>query len=470
MLATIAPAASPVRVSRHARLARLRSAAARAAIVNPRDSSLYADPVVVTDNGTANPHGQTPFLCNKSSLGIWHVTGGVYGDNASGSAIRSGWVDVGRTYASEVNSYGRWEAMADSRYLAVRLLPSNKAYRFLVDGRYISLTGTRLSVTSGTENQYVTLDFGTRRVRRVAIEASHLSGLAGAYVEEGARMWPVEMSSIVHGVFLGDSYVWGAGLTLQADSVAVQMGDRLGIAIQASGSGGTGWNHSNPALYRFDQRIASGDLGLSYFEPEVIFLMASVNDRSSDAPTVTANALAGLKEARRRYPEVPIVVFGAMPIPKGPVSGTPSISSTEEAVKAAVAEFSDPLCRFVPVTTDAQGEWSTGRGSALNFTAPLSDATNATLESNWSQDTSTTSYTILFSDGSTRLGNFTNGSAAVSWSGPVTADATAMVRQTEGNSRYLFTADWTHLNEYGAGYVGERYARAALSALEDMLD
>ena len=75
----------------------------------------------------------------------------------------------------------------------------------------------------------------------------------------------------------------------------------------------------------------------------------------------------------------------------------------------------------------------------------------------------------MFSDGSTRLASFANGSTAVTWSGAVTAGATASVFQIEGNARQLFTGDWIHPSLQGAGYMAERYARAATAALEDML-
>jgi hypothetical protein len=44
-----------------------------------------------------------------------------------------------------------------------------------------------------------------------------------------------------------------------------------------------------------------------------------------------------------------------------------------------------------------------------------------------------------------------------------------MVRQTEGNARFTMSADWIHPSNYGAAYLGERYARGALAALEAML-
>lgn len=469
MLSVALPAASRRSVANLQRLARFRRAAARAALSNPRTAGLHAPAPTVTDHGAANPRPLNGFLCNVADRGIWHAVGGVHGFNANAAALRAGWVDAGRTFASELNTYARWQAVADSRYFTARLSPSPVPYRFLVDDRYVSADGTVLGTTGGSASQYLTLDFGTRAIRRITVEAGQASGFMGGYVENDGAMWPLDAGEIVHAVFLGDSYVQGAGPAQRGDGVAVQMGDRMGIAIHASGSGGTGWNHANQAAFRFDQRIAAGDLAMSYYPPEAIFLMASVNDRNRDSAVVQANALAGLSEARRQFPDVPIIVFGCMPAPAGPLTGTPSIASTEAAVAAAVAALADPLCRFVPVAADPLGAWVTGAGAQLLFTGALTGATGGSLAAAWPRTTSASLYTIVFSDGSTRLASFTAGSTAVSWSGAVTASAQAAVFQSEGNARQLFVSDWVHPSLYGAGYIAERYARAASAALEDML-
>jgi hypothetical protein len=123
----------------------------------------------------------------------------------------------------------------------------------------------------------------------------------------------------------------------------------------------------------------------------------------------------------------------------------------------------------VPIDGDPGGKWISGLGSELRFTAPLAGATSATLAAPWPAGTSAANYTILFSDGSTRLASLTQNATTVSWTGAVTASAVAMVRQTEGNARFTMNADWIHPSTYGAAYLGERYARGALAALEGML-
>jgi len=464
MLAVMLPSASPRDLSNQRLLNRLHRAASRAALANPRIAGPHPAPPMITDHGATNPTitAANPYGCNAANRGVWHVVGGRYG---SGGRITAGVQDA---VPNDINTYARWEVMADSRYFTARLGPTTVPYRFIVDGRYVSTAGTVLAATTGNTDQYVLLDFGTRAVRRIVVEAMRTGRLAGGFVEDGATLWPADISDVPHGVFLGDSYVFGSGPDLTADGIAVQMADRLGLAPQASGSGGTGWNQTATGVHRFDQRIANGDLGLAHQPPEIIFLHASVNDAyaGQNMATVQANALAGLRAARVQHPGVPIVVFGCVAAPNRAAA---QVSATEASVAAAVAAFADPLCRFVPVDSDPGGKWVSGLGSELRFSGALSAATSATLAAPWSAGSSATSYTILFSDGSSRIANLTQNAASVSWSGAVTAGATAMVRQTEGNARFIMNADWIHPSNYGAAYLGERYARGALSALEAML-
>lgn len=412
MLSVMLPTANPTDIANQRRLARLRRSAGRAAIANPRSAGPPQVVPVITDNGATNPAitAATSYPCNFASRGVWHLVG----------------------------------------------------------GRYVSLGGTVPGTTSGNTDQYLALDFGARAVRRITIEATRTGKLAGGFVEDGAALWPVDVSDVPHAVFLGDSYVFGSGPDLTADGVAVQMADRMGLALQASGSGGTGWNQTATNVLRFDQRIAGGDLGLGYHVPEVIFLHASVNDAypAQNYAAVQAHALAGLRAARAQFHGVPIVVFGCIAAPNRVAA---QVTACEAAMAGAVGAFGDPLCRFVPIDGDPGGKWITGLGSEIRFTAPLVGANGGTLTAGWPAGTSATSYTIVFSDGSTRLASLVQNGTAVTWSGAVTAGAVAMVRQIEGNARFTIGADWVHPTAYGAAYIGERYARGALAALESML-
>ncbi|WP_315764605.1 SGNH/GDSL hydrolase family protein [Sphingomonas sp. Y38-1Y] len=411
MLAVTLPAASPARLDFAERHARLMRAARTAAISNPRSAGAYAGSLTITDNGAALP-AVTPlhYPFGVPTTGVWRWHGGQFTASNGGGRFTSAIIDASTGNLGlgngRASNFWRASVMVSARYLTLRLFPTSSPYRLLIDGRYVSLAGTTLATTTGTTHQYLLLDFGLRDVREVTLEGHASSGLVGGYVEATGRAWPVDHHDRPRVAFLGDSYVLGSAASLYGDGAAPMMGDWLGARMLASGSGGTGWNHANASVYRFDQRIAAGDLALDG-EPELICLMASVNDRARDAGVVQVNALAGLREARRRHPGVPIVVFGCMPAPLGPLTGTASITAAELAVQAAVSALADPLCRFVPVTTDLDGAWASGTGRA----------------------------------------GATTGS---------------------GNADWMFASDGVHPSPEGCAALGKRYAQAAIAALGTM--
>ncbi|SFS10895.1 SGNH/GDSL hydrolase family protein [Sphingomonas jatrophae] len=414
MLSTLLPAASPAMLAASMRGARLLRVARAAHALNPRNAGPYAGPSTITDNGAAIPtQTSAAFPFTAAAPGVWTTNGGR--PFSAGGAFRFQSATIftsgGNGGLNDGKNVNFWRATANvhARYLAVKLYPTAASYRFIVDGRYVSPTGTVLATTTGGTAQHVLLDFATRGLRQVTIEGQGTCGFGGAYVEPTGKVFPVDTSEDVRLAFLGDSYVYGSAASHLADGLVPVMADWLGMRALASGSGGTGWNQTNQATaWRFDQRIAQGDLSLDTVPPDVIALMASVNDRLRDSAVVQANALTGLQTARALHPGVPILVFGCVPIPNGPLTGTPSLTSTEQAVQAAVTTFADPLCRFVPVTLDPAGAWSTGTGA---------------------------------------IGAETG----------------------SGNADWLFVADKTHLSDEGCAAMGRRYAAAALGALGGML-
>jgi hypothetical protein len=408
MLSTVIPGVSPAQLRTARRLERILRNARLAQVSNPRNVGL-ASGVTVTDNGATRPAvtGATSYPISASDPGIWTVRGGV--PIAATGAYRVKSATIGATGGNIGLNNGAqgsaWRAslMGDCRYIAFRVLPSTAPYRILVDGKYVSTAGTLLATTTGSTHQFILLDMGSRALRRLTLEGQRDNALLTAYTEATGALWPLAKADEVNIAWLGDSYVYGSAATANGDGLSPVAGDWLGAAMLASGSGGTGWVADNGGSnYRFDQRIANGDLALGGASPDAILLMASVNDRALDTATTTANALAGLRSARSLYPGVPIVVFGC-----AGASYVASVLATEAAVQAAVTAFSDPLCAFVPVSSEAAGAWASGSGKV---------------------------------------------------------GATA----SDGNSDWVTTADGTHPGDEGCAYLGRRYADGALKALTAM--
>jgi len=391
-------------------LTRILNANDKAKVSNPRTAGLYSGTVTITDSGATVPT-ETPapgYFITTTSAGVWHVVGGQI--RSSGGPKAS---TVNAT--TDLSTWSRHIVRANSRYVTLRLRPTTVEYRFIVDGRYVSLAGTILGVTTGSTTQHIMLDFGTRADREIQVECQQgAAGCFGAYVEPTGKMYPVERRNRVAGVFLGDSYIAGtlsvvSGTYNRADGVSAQFADYIGMDIQASGSGGTGWNTDNSTAYRFDERIFAGDLNLSVQKPEVLFFMASINDRSREPAGVQANVLSGLTAARAQFPLAPIVVFGIANVPIGPQSGSPSLVTAENSVQAAIATLNDPLIAFIPMISDPNGSWFSGTG---------------------------------------RVGSTNN----------------------SGNNDWAFGPDGSHLsNPEGVSYLAKRYADSAITALANML-
>jgi lysophospholipase L1-like esterase len=256
-------------------------------------------------------------------------------------------------------NYARTRFIADANKVTLRLAGTTSAYRFIVDGQYVSLSGTVPSVTSGSI--YLTLDFtsaGGRATREIAVEHTAGCGFVGVYVGPTEIVTQAPAAPLCS-VALGDSYCYGSSATLLGDGIFAVMADYLGLNNHTnSGSGGTGWATGGSA-YNFLQRIQNGDLSLGG-APDVIFLQGSVNDRNSAAADITANCLSGLRASRTLYPNAPIVVFGVWPANVAS-TGTLTVAANEAAVKAAFDAFADANSVWIPVNGNTPA-WLVGTG------------------------------------------------------------------------------------------------------------
>jgi hypothetical protein len=446
-----------------ARLDRIQRNAARAALSNPHAPGNYSGSGTFINRGTTAP-AEAPniYSFSAANLGPFEVVGGRL--NPGLNTIVSATTDAG---GSATYSYGRVSVMANSRYFAWAVANGSLPYRPLVNDRYVDRVG--LIASGGTS--YLFFDGGTRDIRKFTIE-TQLSGMvvANARVEAQGTLFPVDDADSVYGAYLLDSYAQGAILP-RGDALPVVVGDLLGIKMLSSGLGGTGWFHPNQAVVGFKERIGFGDLGLGYKRPDVIFLGGTVNDSASDPATIQANALTGLRLARAQFPDVPIIMFGVHAAPGKILTGSPSLTAAENAVRDAVIAFNDPLTRFVPMIGDTTTPWYTGNGSELVFTGSLaSAATSGTLAFAWTGGTGP--WNVIFSNGDLRTVTLTNGATTATWTGGLSGTATATAGaylSQNGTTVWAYQYDRIHLTFDGVMQAAQRQAAATLAALQDML-
>ncbi len=353
------------RALRLSRLDQLLRSAEKSRQSNPRNAGL-ASGVTVTAEGTTNPAGLTKAYLYPSNTDKFAVSGGQFAEVTSGLyRLRAAVIaETGGNLAMNDGSqgtYGRVRIMTDASKMSWRVGPTSAAYRFLVDGQYVSASGTTTVNSGGATHEYISLDFGSSAVREVTLEMQLACALVGAYVGPTESIWAPEDDRL-NLVLLGDSMVYGTNTSLKGDAYGAVLADWLGVNGQNSGSGGTGW--ATPTNYRFDERIDNGDLELGG-SPDIIVLTASYNDRALSQATVTANALSGMLSARSQYPSVPIFVMGCLPGATGPSS---QIVATEAAVKSAFDSFGDPFSAFVPISESTTAGWITGTGAVGSTT------------------------------------------------------------------------------------------------------
>jgi hypothetical protein len=336
---------------------KLKHAALRASLLPVR--KVMAAPPVVTADGASLPGGQTvPFL-RSTFTGFFRESGGLF--EISLANFRSATIDTSNTRAT---SFARVGFFADSTKVTLRLKGTTVPYRFIVDGEYVSLTGTLTAGTSGS--QYITLDFtsvGGRAMRLIEIDLQQDAGYVGVYVGATERCYTAPAHAF-RTASLGDSYVVGSEATIRSDGLHCVIADALGWrAHMNSGSGGTGWVVAPGITYTFGQRIANGDLLLNGM-PSAVILGGSVNDRTSTALAVQAAVEAGLRAVRTIIgPHAPIFMLGVFN--PSAMSGAPlSASAMETAIEAAVTAVADPLVFFIPITNAYGGAWLTSANLA----------------------------------------------------------------------------------------------------------
>lgn len=326
-------------------------------------------PPTITNEGTTIPAGLTrPFSHNVVEADSWfYVEGGKPFENGSVNRIGHYNAVQGPTGGNGSLNDGKrlnfWRAsvLTDAPKLAFGVAPVTAAvkYRFLVDGQYADLTGIGTTATTGLTREYLQLDFaGVRKLRMITIEGDRTCAIKQLQISLFDRLQKPNLNK-PKVVWLGDSYPEGAAATLYSNGIAPQLGDYLGVSIQAAGVGATGWVQTVSPVYTFGQRLA--DLSLMG-EPDMVILQASLNDRLQNATDVQAACAAFLPQVRTLLPNSVICVIGAFPGALTPAA----VSGTENAVKAAFASWADPNSFFVPISTvsiaSTAAPWVDGTG------------------------------------------------------------------------------------------------------------
>lgn len=341
----------------------------------------------------------------------------------------------------------------------------NDQYQILVDGQLITSASAVLAPTgSGLSPSRTLIDFGTRARRHIVIFGLFF-GFAGLTVGPTDTLEPYDLSGVPFVSCLTDSYGTSPSNNFIQGGPFWNAAQRLGFRRFAiSPGGGSGYVTGGTGSKLFSDRLSNVVVGT----PDMVMVAGGINDSTTGLQAAATSLFAGIRSA---LPSAVLAVFG----PWTPNSGAQGSAATgkRDLIYAALQTVSGPWIMVDNVAgtwatsngktgTIGNTPWQTGNGRAISFTGALSAATSGTLTANWGGTTG--SYTLVFSDGSTRTATLTSGSAAVSWTGAVTATASAGAYNSAGNAAFLIS-DGTHPNAIGGDYLGGLTADALVSGL-----
>jgi lysophospholipase L1-like esterase len=223
----------------------------------------------------------------------------------------------------------RGRVLADAAEVAFRVLGGvANAYRFIVDGAYISASPTSI-VTGG--RQYIVLDFGSKAEREIIIEGALASAIDGVHVAPGDSL-ALPPALPVRALVLGDSVTAGIGAGFAGDGMALVMADALGIEAWASGVSGSGYvATAGGSVYTLAERLAA-DVGRfqAFGTTDLVIVALGLNDMGLSG--IEAEASACLDAIRQAAPDALVMV---LPPWDAAAPGAPSADYL--AAKAAIA-------------------------------------------------------------------------------------------------------------------------------------
>jgi lysophospholipase L1-like esterase len=347
---------------------RLAVAASAAKLANPRTSGVMASPPTIAAGGATLPSGFSNVTTYAAAPSTFQVTGGWpilnTGINmvqiATWTTATTGQGTVGPNGPSLFDASGRIEFRADAAKVLFHLFGQTGAYRFLVNGQYVSLS---LNTVAGASNDaYYTLDFtsvGGRAHRTIVVECSNGGGFYSAAVGTTETISRTRGDTIRF-IFAGDSYVAGTGTTnaIAGDGFASIMGDLLGIRdLWASGSPGTGYLATDTTLNHLNLLGRLTDI--TSHAPDIVAIFMGYNDLGNGFSTgqVQAQLTLILQGIRAVLPTIPILVLGVQK------AGQPiaTVTPYETAIASTVSTYGYTAIAFVPVSTAVQ-PWQTGTG------------------------------------------------------------------------------------------------------------
>lgn len=270
-------------------------------------------------------------------------------------------------YAGLPSTRSAWtasqEVMTDAANVELEVYINNTRKVFIeINGRITTFSGYT-GLQAGNTSNFIKISglVGVNRIRWfVGPSGNGTASLPVALrIDALSSIWKPSQIDVLRMSWSGDSY--GEGLVdaflspihPMAQVAGFQLGIRDVRQVVAGGCGILATNTGTRPSLRYQIPFwlpSQGPFDLHVFAD-------GINDFSFAPADVQSEMLACLQLARS-LSAAPIVVLGSQAGARGPDSAT---IATENAIKAAVVQFNDPLCKFAPVSTDTP-TWLNGTG------------------------------------------------------------------------------------------------------------
>ena len=262
--------------------------------------------------------------------------------------------------STQIGFLWRTELVLDGEEVSFNLDSSADGYRFIIDGQYVSLSGTTYS--TGSPGWY-TLTWATRERRTIIVEG-HTTLRFGQVATNPLSKILKPSGNGIKGYFIGDSNAFVQGFNLKGNSYSSVFMDCLGIsnqtvnAVSSTGFQAT-WGSNNYQVRQSDWN--------SFSQQDLVVLQMSINDITLDftAASMKTAAASLIANIRLAHPNALILVVGIITWDE---FGT-SLSEHETAVEEAVSETNDDYVLFIPVRNAPEEEILTGSMYATDGTA-----------------------------------------------------------------------------------------------------
>lgn len=300
---------------------------------NPHNQAVMPSPPTITAS-TTQPSGLTQEKRYSNSAPEVRYYGGanvafstVYRRFPTATIFSSG----GNVGSGKQAVAWRAKTRVTAAKVSVRVLGGTVPYRFIVDGRYVSLAGSLTSTTSGTN--YFQLDFGSSATRTIMVESEQANAF-DAFGAASGDTFSVISTTPKRMIVFGDSFAESTGATCKYDGAAYITGDMLGIEdLWSSGVGGTGYvNTVSGTKYKASERLADINSNGPW---DIISVEMGINDIGLSTATITSEVNTCLTSIRANNPSAQIFVVGAWD-KNAPAAPVANYAATKAAIIAGI--------------------------------------------------------------------------------------------------------------------------------------